>query len=243
MKYHIFIPSGNPTALVVDGLYDNDERKKINDEIMLKHNFVEQVGFLDKNFHLVMAGDEQCLNAIRCAGYYYAKKLNLDEVTIKNCGKSFICYKFGNYVGVKSNIKVDIETIDEDLTKVKLDGITHLVYENDMFGFDEEYMKNFAFKKLKDQNLISEAASGVMVFYKNTLLPVVFVRDINTLFYESACGSGSLACALVEFNKTKQDLSLEIKQPSGENLNISIDNYSNGYCNYTIYGKIGEYIV
>ena len=73
--YKIYIPSGNPTALVFGLEKDPARRKEINDEIMAQYDdFVEQVGFVNtdiKNPELMMAGGEFCGNATRSAVKYY----------------------------------------------------------------------------------------------------------------------------------------------------------------------------
>jgi histidine racemase len=53
--------------------------------------------------------------------------------------------------------------------------------------------------------------------------PIVYVRDINTLFYETACGSGSTAVALVESLKTKNNKTeLDVLQPSGKLISVKV---------------------
>ena len=56
-----------------------------------------------------------------------------------------------------------------------------------------------------------------------SIKPVVWVRDIATLFYETGCASGTTAVAIVEALKQKQNLnSLPILQPSGAPLLATI---------------------
>ncbi len=72
--YKIYIPSGNPTALVLKMERDLEKRKEINDKIMNLYDYVEQVGFINQDINnpeLLMAGGEFCGNATRCAVYYY----------------------------------------------------------------------------------------------------------------------------------------------------------------------------
>ena len=60
-KLKIYLPSGNPTALVeVKTIPNLADRKVINNDIMAKFPFVEQVGFIDDEFNLTMAGGERC---------------------------------------------------------------------------------------------------------------------------------------------------------------------------------------
>ena len=48
IKYIIYNPAGNITALVIGDDYNLEQRKQINDAIMNKELNVEQVGFLSK---------------------------------------------------------------------------------------------------------------------------------------------------------------------------------------------------
>lgn len=52
--------------------------------------------------------------------------------------------------------------------------------------------------------------------------PVVWVKDIDTVFYETACGRGSLGTAIYNYYKNK-DENLELIQPSGYSINIDLD--------------------
>ena len=86
-NYKIYVPSGNPTALVLKMERNKEKRREINDELMNKYDFVEQVGFIsedNKKPELLMAGGEFCGNATRSAVYYYlnGKEGNI-EITIE----------------------------------------------------------------------------------------------------------------------------------------------------------------
>ena len=73
IKYSIYRPAGNDTALVYGVEYIQEQKKKINNFIMKKHKNVEQVGFININEikELQMAGGEFCENATRSAAYSY----------------------------------------------------------------------------------------------------------------------------------------------------------------------------
>lgn len=73
IKYNIYYPSGNTTALVIGSDY-LQFRKRINESIMKMHNNIEQVGFVfveNDVYKLEMAGGEFCGNATRSAAYYF----------------------------------------------------------------------------------------------------------------------------------------------------------------------------
>ena len=77
IKYKIFNPSGNITALVIGDNFTTEQRRIINDEIMSKEKDVEQVGFVSEfEKKLTMAGGEFCGNATRCAAKFYMQQSN-----------------------------------------------------------------------------------------------------------------------------------------------------------------------
>ena len=60
------------------------------------------------------------------------------------------------------------------------------------------------------------------------MFPVVWVRDTATLCHESACGSGTLACALAAHAKSG-NLRFGILQPSGYELTVTITKTASGW--------------
>lgn len=107
---------------------------------------------------------------------------------------------------------------------VELEGITQVVTLLPRSNNSPVELKQLGFEILKTLKLIASCpASGVMfVSRQDEILkidPVVWVRDIKTLFYETACASGTTAAAIVEALDKKQNLdSLPILQPSGTPL-------------------------
>lgn len=71
-EYYMYSPGGNDTALVLENVESTKIKKVISDMVMEQNSKIEQVGFIDKNQKkLVMAGNEFCANAARCAIYEY----------------------------------------------------------------------------------------------------------------------------------------------------------------------------
>ena len=70
-----------------------------------------------------------------------------------------------------------------------------------------------------------EKAIGIMLLEKETekikINPIVWVKEINTVFYETACGSGSLGTAIYNYLKNK-DKKIELIQPSRYSINIEL---------------------
>lgn len=224
IQYKIYNPSGNITALVMGEEYSQDEKKIINQKIMEENKEVEQVGFLSlKENKLSMAGGEFCGNATRCACKYYLennKKDNL-EIKINNYLIKSGIYDSGEIwceIPILTDKKL-IEKLDPNITKVNLSGITILVVEN--FDYNKD-LKNVAINYIKEFNLQDEQAVGVIFLKENLeIIPIVWVKEINTLFAENSCGSGSIGVSIVQNLKNNQD-KFKIKQPSGKFLSIEV---------------------
>ena len=60
-----------------------------------------------------------------------------------------------------------------------------------------------------------------------SIYPVVWVKQIDTLFLENACGSGTIAVTMLKTFLTKKSSTYLVKQPSGDFLetDITIENY------------------
>jgi len=256
IQYKVIRPGGNDTALVIGIQDDPGKRKIINDQIMKDNLNVEQVGFINldpDNTELMMAGGEFCGNATRSTAW-----LSLNgqpgQIKIKVSGVSEILQ-----AGVKDNgeawaqmpIYSDPDRIsidDEGNAIVEMDGITQVVMNNPFESVDEEEVKAFAYKKLSEMGLLNSVpAAGVMlVSSENGVLridPVVWVRDIQTLFYESACGSGTTAVGLVQALLNNKPISQKIIQPSGMSIEVFID-FDGRQFNYAeISGPVEEVII
>lgn len=87
-----------------------------------------------------------------------------------------------------------------------------------------------------------EKAIGIMFLEKISskirINPVVWVKYIDTVFYETACGSGSFGTAIYNYYKNNKE-KLEIIQPSGYSINIDL-NTKNEYIENAIISGIVE---
>ncbi len=215
VEYYIFDPGGNKTALVINKMYDQGMKKYINDIILKKHTDVEQVGFLESNrCELQMAGGEFCGNATRCAVEYYLKPQNKGAILIKVSGMK---EKLTSGIDEKGFVWVNIPVISVDelgnVKIVKMEGITHIVMSRTSQLETKQQMINYA-KKLIRELKVNDKAVGVMFTVQSddkvSLYPVVWVRDIDTFFFETACGSGTVAVTMCS-GKDK----ISVLQPSG----------------------------
>lgn len=251
--YKIFIPGGNPTALVIGIENDLKKRKKINDELMKKYDFLEQVGFINPdicNPELVMAGGEFCGNATRSAIKYYLNN-QIDNIKIKVSG---VKEKLSGGQDKEGNIWVDmpiikgafcnsLKVLNDKSAIIKMYGITHVIVEKDDNNGD---YKSMAYSILKKENLLNEDAAGVIFEFKKSdnnieIIPIVYVKKVNTFFYETACGSGTCALAIYESYKRQNNVDLNVLQPSENIINVKSKCKNNSITNVRISGKVEEY--
>ena len=109
----------------------------------------------------------------------------------------------------------------------------------------EEDQKNLVLDALKKNGFADKfPASGVLVVcpqddgsYK--LDPFVYVRSTGTIYYESACGSGSTSVGLMVAKETNASVeNLRIVQPSGMDLVVSIERSKTEFIQATVDGPI-----
>ena len=243
-------PGGNIT-LLVEGMFDKSTKKTINDFLLKQFPKAEQVGFFGQSNtipQLEMAGGEFCGNAVRSLSHLLLneKTISLD---IEIVGKTIRTGYKDNLIFTEIPIKPSfssITKISSDLYKVELEGITHLISlreQNDSI----DNLKKIAKDLLEQFNLLtSSPAAGVMFVKKSqadteviAIDPVVWVRDIQTLFYETACGSGTTAIALwISKNRSENITTLHIQQPSNAIFTAVVEKSQKEFINAQIAGPV-----
>jgi len=238
--YSVFNAGGNKTALVEDADFNNNQKFEINAYILATCGDVEQVGFINRQtLSLQMAGDEFCVNATRCAmKSFFQDKVCTEYLNVSGAekgifsgilpdGRTFATVEIGK---LRSEI---IEKTDNH-TKIKLDGIEFIFPENkdkllkelhkNSVGFMND-MRNF----FHNQSSTEKATGIILISNENkksaevSIEPIVWVRKTDTIYHETACGSGSLATAIF-LGKEK----LEVYQPSGYSLLVELKE-NNGF--------------
>lgn len=224
----VFDPSGNITALVLGDAYTQEEKTRINAAVMEADQSIEQLGFLSETeCILTMAGGEFCGNATRCAALYY--------LCCRECSTSFI-HVNGDQIAVGAegdcvwcDIPISgyaIHSLDEAAHIVSMRGITHLVLQcRKSMEHTPEALKEKA-KELMEHYAPDDEAVGVIFTSEQSgaleIKPVIWVKAINTLICENACGSGTVAAVMVESYLKKTDVIRKVLQPSGECLEADI---------------------
>lgn len=253
MQYHYSIlkPGGNDTALVVGIVKDSIIRKKINDQIMAEHPNVEQVGFVNldpQSAELMMAGLEYCGNASRSTAWQILKGES-GEVKITVSGaKSQLragVDKNGNawaQMPIYSD-PANITFLQDGSAVVAMEGITHVVVEDKYADANITQLKEIALQKLTRLGLNQAVAAAGVMFTSPTdkgikIKPVVWVRDIQTLFYETACGSGTTAVGLLEALKADSSITVPVIQPTNIPIEIKVNYNGNEFKDAFISGPL-----
>jgi diaminopimelate epimerase len=219
----ILAAGGNPTGIMlVDDAANRNEYASIAKEFMVKHPEVEQFGFLEGVSHFQMSGGEFCGNAARAAALLLSEKNSSKSGSFTMSGfdgvVNYQILESGEVECVFTNLKIS----SENLTSAKiidLGGIVHIVLPNsEVFRNDKAYYTKIHRDWVNKLNLNNRSAVGVIwqeTLDDNSVIihPVVWVRDIDSFFYETACGSGTLA--VLEASK---ETSKKVIQPSGQSI-------------------------
>jgi histidine racemase len=256
IDFTIFRPSGNDTCLLnVTSIPTLNEKKGINDLILNTISNVEQVGFLKPDPQLpqlMMAGGEFCGNATRCAAWQCLNG-KPGEVRIKVSGvlnrlRAGVTKEQEAYAQMP--IYKDPKNISEDPNipgnyLVRMEGITHYLDFNfsQLEGLSEEEIKAKSMQEIKRRGLNKEQAAGI-IYVSNTnqgyeIVPVVYVRDVDSLYLETACGSGTTALGMALALQSNRSISeIPVLQPSRMTIKISVDYNSKEFGYAQIQGPI-----
>ncbi len=234
IKYYVVSSSGNITALITTEV-PQSKYKSICKAIMESDVNIEQVGFVDFSNEVIelnMSGGEFCGNATLSAlalasdlknitADFSIKVSGSGEVLKGKSSKNGDSYYAECLIPYKNNIgtvKLLLNGGEKSFPIIKLDGISHIIVP---FDFDREYAEKLIKNYANENNL---SALGIM-FYdeaESRLVPLVYVRNIDTLFYEKSCASGSCAVAIYNSLKAKKGTELTLSQPGGV-ISVSTD--------------------
>lgn len=250
-SFTILRPGGNDQMLI-KGIVPENQKRRINDEMIKRFPNVEQVSFYQfdqKNdlATLELAGGEFCGNATRSLAYLLLNgKQGQIKVKVSGTTKELKAgIKKENTAFAQmpvSNLKA-IKKLRSNLFRVDLDGITQLVYISNR-QINPQSLKSYAFEILQRENLIySVPAAGVMFVTDRVkfieLKPIVWVRDIETLLYETACASGTAAIGIWKAFQTSQKVvNVKILQPSGKLIEAEIYKKGKSLIDVYIEGEI-----
>jgi diaminopimelate epimerase len=239
---HVVIarPGGNDTALVFDPV-PVEQRKTVNALIQQQCPEIEQVMFVEMGSNLprgMMAGGEFCGNATRALGYYLLNgKDGCMKLEISGCRSALEVEVRNSAAIAQMPIYPSFEHIvpfSPSQTIVHMEGISYLVLAPGdpqgnaicMLASKEEQKK--AARNLLNYPAFSRSpAMGVIVVTEDVrgcaIKPFVYVRAIDTFYFETACGSGSVAVGLAwawQQGRTLRNFTL--RQPSGMNIGVDV---------------------
>jgi hypothetical protein len=115
-------------------------------------------------------------------------------------------------------------------TKVDMGGIVHILIDaSDLaFNSDKAVYEECVRDVVAQAGLADRAAVGLIWRSRGPdgtlrIDPVVWVNSVDSFYYESACGSGSMAVAIAESWSQQTGVSLAITQPSGDVVTCTIE--------------------
>ncbi len=232
-SYQIFVPGGNDTALVLGIEEDLQIRRAINDTIMERFPNVEQVGFLSENVEnpqLMMAGGEFCGNATRCAAWHYLQgapgEIFLQVSGVQGLLRAGVRADRTVWAQMPVYRELDcVKEIDKGFFLAPLQGIIHIVVLPEQAA---PYLVQGGNIKAAGKEILSrfEIAPHIdagVIFLEHTasawnIHPYVYVAKLQTMFYETACGSGTIAAGLVMAYIRGESIEVSLVQPSGKEL-------------------------
>lgn len=238
-------PGGNTTILILDPPeMTRTERAALASHLMDPlHLSAEQVGFLSTTEpipRLDMMGGEFCGNATRSAAAYLAR-LGHHSMAVSGgffTGKMHVSGVTGPLSvrgrvngSLEAGVQMPISPCGDWISEhsrgvhvVHLDGITHVLLCEDASPFPHDFETTAATIR-EDLALANREAVGCIWYSSQSqtlaIKPVVWVRETQSVYYETACGSGTLALALLlaKQGKTRE---VTVKQPSGSTITASV---------------------
>lgn len=248
IKYSIFDPTGNITALV-ETRVANAEQPAIADEIMKAHPQVEQVGFVyfvpgrPVPALLRMAGGEFCGNATMSAAALYLMRSGeeTDSVRVNVSGVSrpievsLKAKDDGSYdagVQMPEALEISIQKLrsnvaDASMTVVRMEGISHIVIESFSGLYSLKDDKQAAEQLVRDWcSELGADCLGLMFLEGDgtswKLTPLVYVPGADTMFWENSCASGTAAVGMYMASKLEETVDMTIYEPAGT-MRVSSD--------------------
>ena len=235
MRYRIFDPTGNVTALVEDAV-EPALQPEAAAEIMRLHPEIEQVGFVSFEGALPalrMAGGEFCGNASISAAALLVMEKDLpvpavialsvsgapEAVEVRLEQREGEIFRAAVRMPAAKSVEsrsFSFEALQGDLTVVQMEGISHILIEPDSPFFsllpdrtDAETAVRLWCGELNADGL------GLMFVSGDALTPLVFIPGSKTVFWETSCASGTAAVGIALAAETDAKIDLTFDEPGG----------------------------
>ncbi len=227
VRYVLMDPSGNRTILVEDPV-PVEVQPAVAAELMEREPAAEQAGFLTdsgkNSIALRMAGGEFCGNAAMSAAAYHLLRAGQSRgtVTVRVSGEpeavtvELTEEESGEWKGrVRMPRPGTIEEVcfsgGQLLPVVSFRGISHVILEESMPAKEAELLIRQWCAEL------GADAAGMLFLDRKAgfLQPLVYVPAADTLFWESACGSGTSAVGAWMAWKDGRPVDISLRQPGG----------------------------
>ncbi|MCL4365993.1 hypothetical protein M1437_02085 [Patescibacteria group bacterium] len=199
MEMRNYLIAGGNSTLLVWGCPSNQKNKIISKYL----GGFEQVGFVEETRanlpKLIMMGDELCINSTLSL----ASQLSNSGLLLTSGLTKPVRYK-----NINDNTSIELDLPFKKIENIVLLAGIGFICSNSEPKVSKRYLSRFAEK----YNL---PAFGVVFYKENKITPYVFVKKTDSLFKETACGSGSIACALITGSEN-------IIQPTGETISVKI---------------------
>jgi hypothetical protein len=212
------IAGGNKTMLqVVEGWRGDSMNRRVCEMLMGLTSNVDQAGVYYKDTNrLMMAGGEFCGNAAAAVA------------TLLHKGEAPLEYSVSGFDGkveatvapggvVKARFKGMEYRVDNTKNLcVDFGGIVHVLVEGTLpDDYEVEANKIRSQAGLDDRQAVGVVWCRRIDNSRVEIDPVVWVRDIDTLFYETSCGSGAMTAAIGLDAKN-------VQQPTGEEIVVTV---------------------
>lgn len=235
IDYILADPSGNKTILVLTAVPKGEHSTLAAQLLALPGMDAEQVGYVSRleggTLRVDMMGGEFCGNASRAAAAYAlacgGKEEGVVGVSCSGCDdvlpvkvsrtgdgeyQAFIEMPYPDDV---SALLVDVGGMPLRFFRVDLPGITHFVHFVDSF---QDLRKEVYWQALKDYVDGEDFPAYGLILCdakKKEMVPAVYVRKTDTLYWENSCGSGSAAVAAALACTSRKKVAAYMKQPGG----------------------------
>ena len=250
IEYFIADSAGNVTCFVLT-LVNQELYQQVGKIIMeTLEPSVEQVAYILED-GMEMSGHEFCGNASRSYGLWMARKEGQKgegEVMVRVSGANqplkVLVNTKTDYTQITMPLPMKLEkmnwedmAVQAQITKVELEGIHHYVCIG--VPYSEELL-SLILEKAKVDSMAP--AVGVLFFdpAAMTMIPVVHVRGVDTVYIEGSCGSGTTAVAVMlaeEEDEKDGQWCYRIGQPAGE-IGVTVIKKKGQFHSIEIWGPV-----